>query len=39
MKRYVNYMDTIEAPEGLAESLAELRPEKKTVPLYAAFCI
>ncbi len=34
MKRYVNYMNSIGAPEGLAESLAELRPEKKTVPLY-----
>ncbi len=34
MKRYVNYMDNIEAPEGLAESLAELKAEKKTVPVY-----
>ena len=43
MKRYVNYMDTIEAPEGLAKSLAELKAEKKTVPLYrwaaAAACL
>ncbi len=33
MKRYVNYMDGIQAPEGLAEKLAEPRARKKTVPL------
>ena len=43
MKRYVNYMDAVEAPEGLAESLTELKAEKKTVPLIrwaaAAACL